>query len=220
MGAVTVGLVDDEDVGDLHQPRFHRLDGVARLGDEGDHRRVGELHDVELGLSHPHRLHEHPGEPERVHELEHVARGAGEAAEAAARGHAADEHLGIQGVGLHADAVAQDGAPRERARWIHREHADGGAFRAEMAREAVDEGGLARSRRPGDPEDMGAAQPRLDGAHDLGYFRSAVLDPRDEAGEGEAVAREHSLDEVVRRGGCGGGHPKILADSPSRPGAP
>src|SRR5438445_8959773 len=67
---------------------------------------------------------------------------------------------------------------------------------------------------------MGAAQPRLDGAHDLGYFRSAVLDPRDEAGEGEAVAREHSLDEGVRRGGCGGWHPKILADSPSRPGAP
>ena len=95
LGALPVGLVDDEDVGGLEEPRLHRLDGVARLGHEDDHRRVGELHHVELGLAHADRLDEHPREAEGVQEAEHVRGGPGEAALAPARGHAPDEHAGV-----------------------------------------------------------------------------------------------------------------------------
>src|SRR5215470_2097446 len=65
------------------------------------------------------RLDEDPGKARGVHELDHVARGRGKAAQATARGHAANEHVLVQRVGLHADAVAEHGATREGARWIH-----------------------------------------------------------------------------------------------------
>ena len=49
--ALAIGLVDDEDVGDLEQPRLHRLHRVAGLRHEHDDDRVRQAHDVELGLA-------------------------------------------------------------------------------------------------------------------------------------------------------------------------
>jgi len=79
---------------------------------------------ITLRLPDADRLDEDPREAEGVHELDDVARRGGEASETAAGGHAADEDVGVERVGLHPDAVAQDGAARERARRVDGDHAD------------------------------------------------------------------------------------------------
>ena len=60
------------------------------------------------GVEHPDRL----------------GRGQREAAEVAPRRHRADEHAGVDGVVLHADPVAEDGAAGERRRRVDGQHRD------------------------------------------------------------------------------------------------
>ena len=83
-------------------------------------------------------------------------RGAGQAAQRAPGGHAADEDAGVERVRLHADAIAEDGAAGERAGGIDGHDADGGAVRAQVRDQTVHHGGLARSRRSGDADHVGA----------------------------------------------------------------
>ena len=61
---------------------------------------------------------------EGIEQLRDVARGARQAAVAAARAQAADEDLLVEVVALHADAVAEHGAAGERARRIDGDDAD------------------------------------------------------------------------------------------------
>ena len=112
VGARPIRLVDREDVGRLHEPRLHGLHGVPGLRHEHDHRGVGELHDVELGLPDADRLDEDPFVAGGGQQPEYVPRGPGEAPHGTARGHAADEHPRIERVRLHANAVTEDGARR------------------------------------------------------------------------------------------------------------
>src|SRR5437588_82250 len=60
----------------------------------------------------------------RVEDEQRLKRCLREAAEMAARAHRADEHLRIEEVVRKADAVAEERALRERARWIDRDDAD------------------------------------------------------------------------------------------------
>ena len=89
-------------------------------------------------------------------QVDGVGGGAGEAAERAARGHAADEYAGVEREVVHADAVAQDGAARVGRRRIHGEDADGASALARGAGERADERALAAARRAGDADDVGA----------------------------------------------------------------
>src|SRR6185312_17471871 len=66
IGAWTVTLVDDEDVGDLHHAGLERLDRIARFGNEHDDRSIRSACDVELGLPHAHRLDDDSVEAERI----------------------------------------------------------------------------------------------------------------------------------------------------------
>ena len=59
VGLVTVGLVDDHNVGDLQQAGLGRLDGIARAGIEHDDGGVGDGGDLDLGLPDSHRLQQH-----------------------------------------------------------------------------------------------------------------------------------------------------------------
>ncbi len=61
-----VGLVDDDDVGDLHDACLQRLDRVAGAGHQHEHDRVGVVDDVDLGLTDADGLHEHVFAPGRV----------------------------------------------------------------------------------------------------------------------------------------------------------
>src|SRR5207249_537712 len=82
------------------------------------------------------------------------ARG-GESTAVAARGHGADEHVAVPGVGLHAHAIAQDRPTRDRAARIDRDHGNGAAAPTDLADERRDESALARARRPGDADQLG-----------------------------------------------------------------
>ena len=56
VGALAVGLVHDDDVGDLEQARLGGLNRVARTGIQDDDGRVGDGGDLDLGLSDADRL--------------------------------------------------------------------------------------------------------------------------------------------------------------------
>ena len=72
--------------------------------------------------------------PGGVEDERGVARRAGQAAEVAARRHAADEDAGVAGVRLHPHAIAEDRAAGERAGRIDRDDADGLPASAESRR--------------------------------------------------------------------------------------
>jgi len=145
-GAVPVSLVDDEDVGDLHEPRLHGLDGVAGFGNQHHHRGVGLLDDVQLGLPDPDALDQNPLLAERIQEPDHIAGGAGQPAQAPPGGHAPDEHVRVQGVGLHPDPVAEHCPSGKGTGRVHSDNADGAARGAKERGEAVDQGALSRPR--------------------------------------------------------------------------
>ena len=72
-----------------------------------------------------------------------------EPAKMAASGHAANEHAGIGGVGVHPDPIAKHGAARERAGRVDGDHTDLHASSPNLRDEAIDERALAGSWRAG-----------------------------------------------------------------------
>ncbi len=63
VGAVAVGLVDDEDVADLEDPGLGRLDAVAHARGEQHQRGVGEAGDLDLALADADGLDEDTSQP-------------------------------------------------------------------------------------------------------------------------------------------------------------
>ncbi len=217
--AFTIGLVDDEDVGNLHDPGLQRLHIVSRTGHQRDNRDVGRPDDIHLVLANAHRL-----DDDRVLAggVEHQRRVAGrprQAAEVAPRRHAADEHVLVRGMGLHPQAVAEDRAAAERAGGIDGDHADrversgrrdrreffALTLRALLTRRAlrrrrsdgrhqsIDQRALPRSGRAGDADEIGAAGAAEDLGDEVGARRVFVLDERDRAGDGARLAGEDTL---------------------------
>ena len=124
-----VALVDDDDVGDLEEAGLDRLDLVAHLGRLEDDGRVGGRRDLDLALARADRLDEDEVEPARVEHRRGGPARRREPAGMAARGHRADEDVGVPGVGLHPDPVAEQRAAGDRARGIDRDHRHGPAGR-------------------------------------------------------------------------------------------
>ena len=79
--------------------------------------------DLDFVLTHADGFDEHVVFAGGVHQQRQVGGGARQAAEAAARGHGADEDAGVGVVLLHADAVAQNGAAGDAAGGIDRDDA-------------------------------------------------------------------------------------------------
>jgi len=71
ISARTIALVDHIQLGDFHDSCLERLDAIARLGYEHQHRRLGGGGDVQFGLPHSDSLNEECIEPKG---LEHVRR--------------------------------------------------------------------------------------------------------------------------------------------------
>ncbi len=124
VGHRVVGLVDDDDVGDLHHAGLQRLDRVARSRHQREDDRVGMVDDVDLRLADADGLDQDVVLARRVHHQRHLQRRLREAAEGAARGHRADEDAGVEEVLGEPDPVAEQGATGERAGGIDREHRD------------------------------------------------------------------------------------------------
>ena len=110
LGAFAIGLVDDEDVGDLHDAGLERLHLVAGAGHQRDDRDVGGADDVDFVLADADGLDDHDVVAGGVEHQRRVAGGARQPAEMPARRHAADEHAGVR---RRAPACAADRrAPR------------------------------------------------------------------------------------------------------------
>jgi hypothetical protein len=75
----------------------------------------------------------------------------------AARGEAADEDVRIERVALHADAIAEDGAARERRGRIDAHDTDALAGGTIVRDQRVDDGGLAGAGVAGDADDVRVA---------------------------------------------------------------
>ena len=124
VGAFAIGLVHDEDVGDLHDAGLERLHLVARARHQRHDRDVRGADDVDLVLADADGLDDDDVLAGGVEHERGVAGRARQSAEMPARRHAADEHAGVARVRLHADAVAEHRAAGERAGGIDGDDAD------------------------------------------------------------------------------------------------
>ena len=197
IGAVAVGLVEHEDVGDLEDPRLDRLDVVAQPWHRDDQHRIDARHHVDLVLADAHRLDDHPVEAGGVENVGGVAGRAREPAHRAARRHRADEDSRVGRQTLHADPVAEEGATGERRGRIDAENADGLAAAAALLRQAIDEGALAGARRTGDSDDPRPAGRRIDLPQQLRLPAAAALDDRDRPGDGARLAPTQAREQIL-----------------------
>ena len=201
-----VGLVDDEEVGDLHEAGFHGLHGIAAFGDEGHDDGIGEAHDVELSLADAHSLDDGYVRAVDVEELHGVTGGPGKTALASSGGHAADVDAGVFVVALHAHTVGEDGAPGKWAGGVGGKDADLRVGRTvpapgpEVGGNSIDEGTLARAGRAGDADGVGSANVGADAMDEVSGVGAGAFDDCDGSGEGAFVSGEEVLYEL------GGGH--------------
>ena len=85
VGQVAVGLVDDDEVGQLHDPPLDALELVAAGGGGDEHEQVDEVGHRHLGLADADRLDEHDVEAGRLAQQQRLAGAAGDAAQRARR---------------------------------------------------------------------------------------------------------------------------------------
>lgn len=200
VGAGTVGLVHDEHVGDLDDAGLDRLDVVAEAGDGHQANGIDDADDVHLLLTHANGLDQHDVRPEGV---EHVHDPRGRARETAgvpATSHRPDEDALIEETLPHSDAVAEDGAAAERARWIDRDDRDPGRSLAVQTGESIHERRLAATRRARDPDRLRVTGLRVELAHRLGGAGLVVLHDRNETRDRSLVARSRTSEQIAGRG--------------------
>ena len=194
-----VALVDHDDVGHLQQAGLDRLDLVAHLGRLDDDRRVGRGGHLDLALARADGLDQDRVEARGV---EDSGRGRGrrrESAGVAARRHGADEDAVVGGVGLHPDAVAQDGAAGDRAGRIDRDDGHRPPGAAQLRDQRRHERALARAGRPGDADQLGAAGQRVEAPQRGLGDRRPVLDRGQQPRQRAAIARQGRVAQIPRR---------------------
>jgi hypothetical protein len=151
--------------------------------------------DLDLVLPDTHRLDQYHVVAGGVEGGDHIAGGTGEAAQVAARGHAAHEDARVAEQVLHADAVAEDRAAAEGARRIDRGDANRPVAAAIGLGELVDERALAAAGRARDADNAGTAGLGVEGLERRARLGGLVLDAGEQAGEAAAVAGEDALGE-------------------------
>jgi hypothetical protein len=193
VGQRVVGLVDDDDVGDLHDPGLQRLDAVAGARDEDEDDRVGVVDDVDLGLADADGLEEDVVLAAGVHQQGGLERRLAQPAEGAAVGHRADEDARVEEVLGQADAVAEEGTVGERRGGVDREDADRALGGAAGPRQRGDQRGLAGAGRAGEAHEHRLAGVRIDLVDDLPALGVVVLHERDRAGQRALVAGQQPI---------------------------
>jgi hypothetical protein len=95
------------------------------------------------------------------------------------------------------DPVPEQGAAREGARGVDREHRDLAVGLAHLRGERADQGALAHPGRPGQAHDPRAPRAREDLTDELPALRVVVLDQGDRAGKRALVAGDQALGEAL-----------------------
>jgi hypothetical protein len=155
-----VGFVDYENIGDFHNAGLDGLDIIAQTRHQDQDSHVGEARDFYLVLARADGFNQDHIAPGRVEEQREVKRHLRDTAQLAAARHGTNKNAGISVMVLHANAVAQDGAARERAAWVNGENADGLPLAPKNSGELIYEGALACAWRTRDTDKHGAARLR------------------------------------------------------------
>ncbi len=224
-GAIAVGLVDHKDVRDLHQPGLIGLNGVAPPRVDHHHRGVRRVDDVGLHLSHPDGFHNDEIPSGGTQDGDGIVGGTGQAAKVTACGHGTDVETVSAGDVAHAHPVAQDGAARERARWVDGQDGDRPATGQQLRAQRCVQGGLAGAGRPGDAHcerpvrgpvsrltillSAVVACPGPAGANQGRACRATAFHHRQRSGQRPAVAGVGEVQQLFGVGGqrCHGGGP-------------
>jgi hypothetical protein len=198
LGAGPVALVDDDHVGDFEQAGLDGLDLVAHLGRLDHDGGIGRGGYFDLALARPHRLDEHDVEADRIEDRGRGRRGRRETAGVPARCHRPDEDVGIRGIGLHPDSVAEDRAACYGAGRIdgHDRHRPAGA--PELGDQRRHERALARAWRAGDPDQLGASRERVQPPERCFGEGRPVLDGGQQPGKGSPITAQRGFAKQVR----------------------
>ena len=118
VGALAIGLVDHEDVGDLQQAGLVGLHRVSPTGVHDNNSGVGGTGDLDLDLSDTDRFEQDPWKSGSV-EYAHRGRSSQrQSAEMTSRSHGADEHVWVKKMFGHAHPVTENGTSRVRRRRV------------------------------------------------------------------------------------------------------
>jgi hypothetical protein len=183
-----VGLVDDDDVRDLHDAGLERLYRVARSRHQRQDDGVGVVDDVDFRLADTDGLEQHDVLAGRVHEQRRLERRLGQAAERPAARHRADEDAGVEEVVGQPDAVAEQRAVREGRRRVDRQHGDLAIAFALVLGQRTDQRRLADAGRARQADHVRVAGLGVELADELPALGLVVLHERDRARQCALVA--------------------------------
>jgi hypothetical protein len=195
--AVAIGLVHDEDVRDLQDPRLRHLYRVPQAGRQQDHRGVRRGGHVDLGLAHADRLDHDEVVAGCVEDPHALGRGERHPPEVAAGRHRPDEDVRVRRVLLHPHPVTQERPARVRRGRVDGEDGDAALVGAERADERRGERRLAHPGSSGDADGHGAAGGPVDPGRQPLELGPPVLHQRDRAGDRTAVAREDPANQPL-----------------------
>jgi hypothetical protein len=198
VGALLVGLVDGENVGDLQDAGLDGLHVVAQARHLDDDGGVGRPGDVHLGLAGADRLDDDQVKAGGVQHLDGVGGGPGQATQVAPAGHTADENAGVAGQVPHTDAIAENGPAAERTGGVYGDnaHRPGRVQPTKVQRQAVDQRALAAARRPGHADDVRpAGVGKQCGQRRLG-FGAVVFDEADGPGDSPPLPGQDPFDQL------------------------
>ena len=185
--AGTIGLVDHEDIGDLHDAGLDRLHIVTHARDEHHHGYLRDGSNLDFVLPDADRLDDDVIPAGGVHQARQIGGRPCNATHGPAGGHRADEDSGVGVVLLHADAIAQNGAAGGATARVHGEDGDGLSLLAQFQREGVHQRALSRSRRAGDTYDASMAASCLQLPQCLQSLVIAILDPGGQTRQGTRI---------------------------------
>src|SRR5438067_886055 len=205
-----VHLVDRDHVGDLHDPCFQSLHGVAGAGHEDEQDGVGDADHLDLALPRPDGLEEDEILAGRIEHEQRLQRRLGEPAEVHARTHRADEDVGVEEVVAEPDPVAEKCSLRERTRRIDRDDADRDLALADVADQRGDEARLPDPGRAGHSYRIRRAGLWIEIGDDAVRERVAVLHERDGPCEGAPVSLTDAGGEALACPVAAPGHRRIV----------
>jgi hypothetical protein len=122
--ARSVRFIHGDDVGDLEDPRLHRLHLVATLGPFHNEQHVGEPRNADLGLPSTDGLHKDQIKPSRLHQDRGRSGHMRKRSATAARGNRSREATVIVGMLINAHAITQECAATLVRTWINRQDGD------------------------------------------------------------------------------------------------
>ena len=214
IGELAVGLVDDDQVGELDDSLLEALHLVTAAGREQQQEHVDHVGHLGLGLADADRLDHDGAETRRLAHQHRLARAPRHPAARAARRRRADERRRVARQLAHARLVAEQGAARARAGGVDRQDGEPVATLDQVQAEGLDESRLAHPRRARDADAHRFAGPR----QELGEQRPRPLlvvgAGRFDQGDGARQRPPVAADDAVGEGlglGAGGAHGESFA---------